>query len=86
MSTTSNEDKESNKDRTKTRAEPGVVVSSTLPLGEAIAQEMIITFSARATEDVCHYAQACESIAGSFGGSFDLCLSRSLANMNTWLL
>jgi hypothetical protein len=47
---------------------------------------MIVAFSSRASKNIGHYAQARESIAGSFGGSFDLGLRGPFRDCDTRLL
>jgi hypothetical protein len=86
MPTTSHADEEPNQNRTETRSEACVVVAGALPLGESIAQEMIIPLSARTSQDVGDYTETCESIAGSFSSSLNLCLGRGFANVHPGLL
>lgn len=86
MSTTTNENEQADQHRAESRSEARIVVPGTLPLGEAIAQEMIVAFSAGSSQDVGHYTEARKSITGSFGCSLDLCLRRALRDMDSWLL
>lgn len=86
MPAAADRNEESQQHGEETRSEAGVVVAGALPLGEAVAQEVIVPLSARSAQDVGHDAEARESIAGSFGGGLDLCLGRALGDMDARLL
>lgn len=64
MGATAERQKQSDENGAKARAEPGVVVSSAPPLGEAILQEVVITLTARAAENVGNNIEALGSFVG----------------------
>ena len=86
MSCTADKDEQASQHREKTRSEARIVVTSTLPLWESIAEEVIVALSARASQDVGHYTQARKAIAGCLGCGVDLCFRRALGDMNARFL
>jgi hypothetical protein len=47
---------------------------------------MIVALSAGTSQDIGHYAQARESIAGGLGCSLDFGLGGAFGNMHSWFL
>lgn len=78
VNTTTDEDEETEHDGGETRAEPLVVVASTTPFREAVAEEVIVALAFRATKNVGHYAEASKASRGFLAESIDLLLCRLL--------
>jgi hypothetical protein len=78
VDTTAEEDEETDHDRAETGAESLVVVASTTPFGEAVAEEVIVALALRATKDVGHYAETGKASRGLLAESIDLLLRRLL--------
>jgi hypothetical protein len=78
VDTTAEEDEETDHDRAETGTEPLVVVASTTPFGEAVAEEVIVALALRATKDVGHYAETGKASRGLLAESIDLLLRRLL--------
>jgi hypothetical protein len=78
VDTTAEEDEETDHDRAETGTEPLVVVASTTPFGEAVAEEVIVALALRATKDVGHYAETGEASRGLLAEGIDLLLRRLL--------
>jgi hypothetical protein len=78
VDTTTEEDEETDHDRAETGTESLVVVASTTPFGETIAEEVIVALALRATKDVGHYAETSEASRSLLAESIDLLLRRLL--------
>lgn len=78
VDTTTEEDKEADHDRAETRAKSLVVVTSTTPFGEAVAEEVIVALALSTTKDVCDYAETSKASRGFLAESVNLLLRRLL--------
>ena len=74
VDSTAEEEEQTNDDGTEARAETLVVEASASPLGEAIVQEVIVTFPLGTAQDADDQAEALEAGGGLLGELVDLAL------------
>lgn len=86
MSASTNEDEQPSQNRAQPRSEACIVITSPFPLRKSIAQEMVVALPARSSQDVGHYAQARETIAGSLGRGLDFGLGGAFGDVDSRLL
>lgn len=86
MGATAEGQKQPDDNGAKPRAEPGVVVSSAPPLGEAVLQEVVITLTARAAKNVGNNVESLGSFVGFLFSSRDFSLRRPTVDVYALLI
>lgn len=82
MSTTTENEEQTEQHGAQTRTESRVVVAGTLPQGEAILKEVVVTLAIRAAEDVGDEVQPGRPGVGVSDCGINLALSRTLVDID----
>lgn len=85
MSSTAKDQQQTSQHGPQPRPEPRVVITGTLPLGEAVLEEVVVAFTGRATEDIGDDVQTGGSLVGFADGLVDLALRWTLVDVDALL-